>query len=86
MTPTPFSFVAISLALETDDFVELDGSVGQYTYFRHHDGRIVQVDRNNELTDSQLREIADQAQIASNVFMARISAVRKYLQDQSDEK
>ena len=73
------SFVIVSIALKLSDFDELSGSTGDFTYFRHHDGRIVQINRVEPLNFSQLKEIADQAQIEQRLFIDRVHTIREYL-------
>ena len=80
------SFLLVKVALKLSEFDELSGSTGEYTYFRHRDGRIVQISRTQELADSQLREIADQSKIHTEVFMDRIATIRIYLDKINHEK
>lgn len=80
------SFLLVTVALRLSDFNELSGSTGEYTYFRHADGRIVQISRTQELAESQLTEIADQAKIGKGIFLDRIETVRKYMQQMAAQR
>lgn len=64
------SSIAVKRVLSMYSFMQLPRSEqGRFGYFIKDDIKVVQVDQREELTDSQLEEIADQAGIQNETFL-----------------